>query len=218
MAPGRSWYQRATAGIKYITVHHTASQPGGTDDQIMRGEANAHIYNNGWPGLSYHFIILQSGNIYQLNNFTDVTYHDAVNWDSIGICLIGYFHPPVNDNPNTNQLKSLRYVLDQMSTQHPEFPAAEGNVMGHRERSSTACPGNNLIGSVVDYRNKLGKVTWGNYNEPPPDPYEPKVRQLKIAVDRLKVEFDSDFSNPNKEATYKDTMGKIKKIAETGTL
>lgn len=179
LAPGRSWYQRPTGNVRFITVHHTASQATGSDVQVMQNEANHHIYKNGWPGLAYHFFITKNGNIYQTNNISDVTYHDAVNWDSIGVVLAGYFHPTVNENPQDPQQKALRYLLDQLSTQHPEFPAAQGDVLGHRERSSTACPGNNLIGYVVDYRNRLGKVTWGDYSPPPP-PLPPMSDKQKL--------------------------------------
>jgi len=164
---GREWYQRDTSAVEYITVHHTADQATGTNDEILQKEANAHIAN-GWPGLSYHFFITKDGTVYQINNFTDVTWHDAVNWDSIGICLQGYFHPTINEQPTENQLKSLRSLLDELCKNHPEFPANQSNVVGHKERSSTSCPGNNLIGLVQDYRNKLGNVTWGNVSVPTP--------------------------------------------------
>lgn len=50
------------------------------------------------------------------------------------------------------------------------------------------------------------------------DPYAEKLKTLKVAVDRLKVEFDADFSSPNKEQVYKNTLNKIKKIYDTGSL
>lgn len=217
MAPGRSWYQRAVNGIRYITVHHTADTATGTNDQILQKEANQHINSNGWPGLSYHFFICKDGTIYQINNFSDVTWHDAVNWDSIGIALHGYFHPTVEEQPTSAQLKALRFLLDELCTKHPEFPADQSDVLGHRERSSTACPGNNLIGYVVDYRNNLGNVPWGDYSTPP-NPYDDRVKKLKVAIDRLKIEFDADYSSPNKEQVYKNTKSKIKKIYETDSL
>jgi len=158
----REWYQRAVNTIKYITVHHTGDRATGTNDQVLQKEANAHIAN-GWPGLAYHFFITKDGAVYQINNYTDVTWHDAVNWDSIGICLQGYFHPTINEKPTEAQLRSLRSLLDELCTKHPEFPADQKSVVGHKERSSTSCPGDYLIGYVQDYRNKVGNVTWGNY-------------------------------------------------------
>ncbi len=215
----REWYQRDTSEIKFITVHHTAGRETGTDDQILTALMRGHI-NQGWPGLAYHFVILKNGNIYQINNFEDVTWHDTVNWDSIGICLPGYFHSPYNEKPTGEQLKSLRWLLDQLSTQHPEFPADQSKVLGHRERSSTACPGDNLIGYVQDYRNKLGKVDWGNYETPPPDIYIQKNKDLKIAIDRMKSEHDTAMAdqNVNQKNLYDSSTAKAKRIGETGTL
>ena len=155
---GREWYDR-TYPIKKITVHHTASRYTGTDDQILTALMNEHIKND-WPGLSYHFVILKNGNIYQINPLNKVTWHDTVNWDSIGISLHGYFHPDYNESPTAEQLASLDALLDNLCAEHPEFPADYDDVLGHRERSATACPGNNLFPKVVDYRTNLGNVDW----------------------------------------------------------
>lgn len=216
---GRSWYQRATSGIRWITVHHTAGRETGTDDQILKAIMATHT-KQGWPGLAYHFVILKNGNIYQINSLADVTWHDGSNWDSLGICLQGYFHSPYNEKPTDAQLKSLRYLLDVLCNAYPEFPAEEKNVLGHKERLATACPGDNLIGYVQDYRNKQGNVSWGNYSEPPVDPYKEKNQKLKISVDRLKGELDSDLSNPNanQKGIYDGTKAKIKKIYDTDSL
>lgn len=50
------------------------------------------------------------------------------------------------------------------------------------------------------------------------DPYVEKWNTLKIAIDRLKSEADVDNNNSNKESVYKNTMLKVKKIYDTGTL
>lgn len=191
--PSREWFQRNVNTIRYITVHHTADTFSGTDEQVLQKEANTHI-NNGWPGLAYHFFITKNGNIYQINNYSDVTWHDAVNWDSIGVVLHGYFHPSINEKPAEKQLQSLRWLLDQLSTQHPEFPAAQGTVMGHRERSSTACPGDSLIGYTVDYRNKLGNVSWGSLPSPTPTPPPLTDKQL-VAETKIILKLDTPESD-----------------------
>lgn len=157
---GRSWYTRELKNITKITVHHTASTFSGTDDEILMHHYKGHVAND-WPGLSYHFIILKNGNIYQINELNWVTWHDTQNWDSIGVCLDGYFHPSVNEKPTDAQLKSLKFLLDNLCTEHPEFPADYDDVVGHRERSATACPGDLLFPYVTEYRTKLGDVTWG---------------------------------------------------------
>lgn len=181
-APGRSWIQRNPNTIKKIVTHHTASrQLGGTDEEQLRAEAYQHINVNRWPGLSYHFVILPNGNIHQINNYTDVTWTDGINFDALAICLKGYFHPQYNESPTEPQLRSYRELLDHLSTQHPEFPAAQKDVVGHRERAATACPGDKMFPYTKEYREKLGKVSWGAtpvVNPPPATPREKKVKEL----------------------------------------
>lgn len=221
MGAGRSWYQRSVGGIKWLTVHHTASQATGTDDQVMQNEANHHINGNGWAGLSYHFFISKSGKIYQINNLSDLTYHDAVNVDSIGIVLAGYFHSPVNEKPTDAQLKALRYLLDQLCTQHPEFPADQSNVVPHKMRSSTACCGDNAIGYPNDYRNTLGKVSWGNYGQPDVPPttgytQEQVNKLIAEAVKKVKDECAALLAEKDKQCqqALQDYKKKVLEIAE----
>lgn len=177
---GRSWFKRDVGDIKKITVHHTASRATGTDENILQSIMATHV-NNGWPGLAYHFIILKNGNIYQINDFTEVTWHDTHNYDSIGVCLHGYFHKDYNETPTAEQLASLKWLLDRLCTEHPEFPADHDDVVGHRERSSTACPGDFLFPKVVEYRTKLGKVNWESPTVSPID--EATLRKLEILWD-----------------------------------
>lgn len=165
---GRSWYTRKASSIKAITVHHSAfPHSGKTDDQILDSFYSVHKGKN-WPGLSYHFVIPESGKIYQINELTWTTWHDSSNYDSIGICLNGYFHPDHNNQPTKAQLDSLKWLLDNLCTQHPEFPAAQGDVYGHRDIGSTACPGNILYPYVTEYRNKKGEVSWEGNTMPEP--------------------------------------------------
>ena len=56
------------------------------------------------------------------------------------------------------------------------------------------------------------------YTTPTGNVYEQKVKDLKIAVDRLKSELDADSTSPDKESVFKNTMSKIKRIYDTGTL
>ncbi len=158
MAPGRSWYQRFEGGINVLTVHHTADTYVGTNEQILQREAGFHINGNGWPGLSYHYFITPDGTIFQINKHTDITWHDSRNTDTLGIALHGDF---TNVKPSQNQLSSLKSLLDWLCTENPQLPASQQNVFGHREISPTACPGNQFFPLVVEYRTKLGNVSWG---------------------------------------------------------
>lgn len=165
--PGRAWYRRDIKGIKVFSIHHSASLPlEKTNDQMIDELAQTH-YKNGWPGLSYHFVITPDGKIYQINGYDEVTWVDSVNWDCIGICLVGYFHEPYNQKPTEKQLSSLKGLLDELSTKHPEFPADQNDAYGHRERFATACPGDLLFPYVLEYRSKAGDVHWEPVAENP---------------------------------------------------
>jgi len=161
-----SWYQRDPKTITKITVHHSAIPHGNysNNEDLLKFIQGIHE-GHGWPGLAYHFVIAEDGTIFQTNDFKDVTWHDTQNWDSVGVLVNGYFHPDVNDKPTKQQLASLDWLLDNLCTQHPEFPADHDDVLAHRERSATACPGDGLYPYVVEYREKNGSVEWGNPEE-----------------------------------------------------
>lgn len=160
--PSRYWYQRPVKNITRLTIHHDAIPNNGrlTDQEVLTNIKNTHT-SRGYPGASYHFWISKKGLIYQLNNYSDITYHDSTNSDSIGICLNGYFHPNYNEKPTALQLQAMKWLLDKLCTKHPEFPADFDDIRGHRERSATACPGMYLFPYVVEYREKKGQVSWG---------------------------------------------------------
>lgn len=81
------------------------------------------------------------------------------------------------------------------------------------------------ISGNVDINTFFGDATtlkkYG-YKEPntPTDPYIALNKTLKTAIDRLKTEFDAGLANPtaNQKLLNTETMGKVKKISDTGTL
>lgn len=153
---------RPVGNIQKIVVHHDAvARPHNYDTMArLRNEAAVHYKNLG-PGLQYHYSIDNTGEIFYIRPHTATLWHAgnlAVNRTSIAIKLDGYFHPSVNQKPTREQLEALQQLLVNLCTQHPEFPASQGNVYGHREISATACPGNELFPYVVQFRN-TGKIT-----------------------------------------------------------
>lgn len=205
---GREWYNRVDP-ITKITVHHTASRYTGSDDQILRSLMADHVKHD-WVGLSYHYIILKNGNIYQINDLNKVTWHDTHNWDSIGVCLHGYFHPDINETPTNDQLRSLDWLLDHLCTEHPEFPADHDDVVGHRERSSTACPGNLFFPKVVEYRTNLGDVDWGSIDSWK-DYFllDPTKRLPEKVFVGLKLDRAKDFPRETSLDSIKDIWNKM---------
>jgi len=167
LASGRSWYQRNADTIKKITAHHTAGTTDGSEDFILNSIFSTHHGTNGWPGISYHYFYIPkrfkgySGKIIKLNNDEDVTWHDGVNWDSIGFCIHGFYHPDVNQTLEPEDFENMKAFLDWLCSENPQFPADFDDVVGHRDRGQTACPGDYLYPYITDYRNNLGNVDWG---------------------------------------------------------
>lgn len=180
---GRFWYTRDISTITKFSVHHDAiPHDNRTAEQVLQTIFGIHNGKNGWPGISYHYYIHRDGTIYQLNKHEWVTWIDGINWDAIGIVLNGYFHSPYNNNITDAQKKSLKELLDQLSTQHPEFPASQGDVYAHRERAQTACPGDKVYPLVKEYREKLGDVNWGNIPPTPPPSNDVIPQYLKTML------------------------------------
>lgn len=139
LQPGRGWHTRNLSSIKVITIHHDAYPHDNRQDKtLLQSIMNVHA-GKGWPGMSYHYWIGRTGNTYQVNQLDWITWHDSVNSDSIGICLTGYFHSPHNNSPDKRQIESLKTLLRDLKI---KFPNAK--IVGHRDRSATACPGDVL--------------------------------------------------------------------------
>lgn len=233
---GRAWYQRPTSQITKITVHHSAIDHdlSLTGEKLLENIKNVHS-GKGWPGLSYHYVIDVDGKTYQTNKHEDITWHDGVNKDSIGVLVTGWFHPSDNnkagnDKPTLPQLKSLKELLDKLCTKHPEFPADQDDVVGHRERSATVCPGDYLMPYVLDYRKNLGNVNWVESGEPedkvdvekllntliPIKNFEGKEKTVRFYFDEWeveklqKIELEKDFDKKINEARqdFEDQLSK----------
>lgn len=185
---------RSVSKIASIIVHHDAVvRPHDYDTMArLRNEAAVH-YNNLGPGLQYHYSIDNVGEIFWVRPHEATLWHAgnlAVNRTSLAIKLDGYFHPGINQVPTKEQLEALQQLLDKLCFQHPEFPATQQNVFGHREIVGTACPGDNMINRVVSYRNSKvvpleGTVyDWPEYqpSTPAPAPEAPAPTPPSVEV------------------------------------
>lgn len=154
---GSGAHQRAVGRITSIAIHHDASVRPHEYDSIARyhQEAQTH-YDRLGPGLQYHFKIDNTGVIFRIRPLTTWLYAvgSSENTSSISICLDGYFHPPYNQVPTREQFEALGQLLVNLCEEHPEFPATYKDVRPHRDFSSTACPGDNLVPWVYAIQNK----------------------------------------------------------------
>jgi hypothetical protein len=169
--------------INKIVVHHDAINRPHEYDDIPRYEMEAGYQNHtsipGSRGLQYHYRISNLGDIYLVRPHGTFLWHCGdypVNQHSLAICLDGNFELQA---PTQEQFEALKQLLDELSTQHPEFPAAQGDVYPHRAFYATACPGTNLVDWVNAYRTSHGQIAVPQvgYDWPSLQPgYEPPVQ------------------------------------------
>lgn len=165
-----NWNKRNVNQITQIVVHHSAYRQDNQNNQSRFESLRQFHLNNGWYGLSYHYVIFKDGEIWQCNKLTDASPTDGINYPSLAILVDGYFHDN-KDKPNLDQLRSLDYLLGDLCNNHPEFPAVRADVKAHREVNNTVCCGDDLVNYIIEWRD-TGKfaILDGVPEEPKPAP------------------------------------------------
>ena len=145
--------ERDLSDITTIAIHHTVSPP----DRSIASIASYHV-SKGWPGIGYHFVISDTGEIYQTNDLTTKSYHVGSyaapgdeNLFSIGIALQGDF---TDNPPPPAQLNATKYLVQRLKSMLSTVTA----VKGHREMpgAATQCPGNS-------YQSWMLAITGGDF-------------------------------------------------------
>ncbi|XP_030748585.1 peptidoglycan-recognition protein 2-like [Sitophilus oryzae] len=107
----------------------------------LHGIQNYHMDQKGWDDIGYNFMIGGDGTIFEGRGW-GLTGAHAVKYNSlsIGICLLGNFQ---ETNPSAAQLMALESLIEcgvKEEKIHGQY-----RLMGHRQVSATACPGNKLF-------------------------------------------------------------------------
>ncbi len=144
----------------YMTLHHTAGFAATTLaeglEQVRRIQ-DFHQNGRGWSDIGYQFLMDQEGRLYQGRPFISESdpfdqgprlvqgaHTGGANTGNIGISLMGCYHPPegigCQDEMTLLAIDSLVTTFGFMSERYDVPP---GNMRGHRDFGSTACPGNN---------------------------------------------------------------------------
>ncbi|RMF59214.1 MAG: N-acetylmuramoyl-L-alanine amidase [Bacteroidetes bacterium] len=131
--PWKRYRKRSLDSIRQVVIHHSATHVGSPD-----AFARYHVQENGWPGIGYHFVISQDGDIWQTNALDTASYHvPKYNRVSVGICLIGNF---MEAKPNILQkaaaASAIAHVWQQLGR--------KVDVKGHRDFNKPQCPGKNV--------------------------------------------------------------------------
>jgi hypothetical protein len=150
--------------VKYITIHHSA---GKRKDTSISWWNNYHAKSKNWPHVGYHFGIAaleRKGaiNLYQLNRIGEHTWHDARNFDTVGVCIAGDLRAGKDTEPTPGQTQLTARLLAWLIPQLDNFIG----VTFHKRIQATVCPGDverwgeQIVQEVKKYGLDIG-AQWG---------------------------------------------------------
>ncbi|MEN8163962.1 MAG: N-acetylmuramoyl-L-alanine amidase, partial [Acidobacteriota bacterium] len=138
--------------------HHTAGMRIQTLDEgmaEMRFIQDFHQNGQGWQDIGYHYCIDDAGRIYEgvPPDFRG-THTGGNNTGNIGISLFGNYDV-AGEHPTQASLDSLVAMWSWLAWEYEVNP---DRLYGHRDYTSTACPGENFYSRIEDMRNGVRKA------------------------------------------------------------
>ncbi|KZC07181.1 Peptidoglycan recognition protein 3 [Dufourea novaeangliae] len=142
----------ATDPPPYVVIHHSATDSC-TMQAICQARArsfqNYHMNDKDWSDIGYNFLVGEDGNVYEGRGWGKHGAHSTpYNSRSIGICLIGNF---VGHEPNAAAIKATQSLI--------AYGVSIGKIqenytlLGHRQITSTSCPGDSLYRLIQSWSN-----------------------------------------------------------------
>lgn len=155
-----------------MTFHHAAGFGAVTRDEgLAQVKAIQEFHQNGrgWSDIGYHFVVDQSGRVYQGRPFLDASvrlddvpalalgaHAGGANTGNIGVCVLGCYHPPEGTGCTDVLAPAVRDSLVTLFAFLGEAYAVEASsLIGHRDVSDTACPGNTNYGLLPGLRDDV---------------------------------------------------------------
>ncbi len=157
------WPWQYSPKVKLFVVHHTAglvSGDGRTGIERMRALYQFHAVNRGWGDVGYHYIVDETGQVYEGRAGGKLVVGGHVychNVGTVGISLMGNFD---EERPTQAQVKALQKLLvllaDTYDVDLSESVTYHGEsmptVVGHRDLLATDCPGFSMYGVLDQVR------------------------------------------------------------------
>lgn len=129
-----------------LHVHHTTGSNLGNENypQWVRNIQNYHMDKKGWDDIGYSFLVDEYGNIYVGRGWGIAGAHTlGYNEESHGVAYLG--------NGSERIPRKVVWAYQDLVVRHDKR-YGKGYVYGHRDRASTACPGNNLYDRLARIR------------------------------------------------------------------
>ena len=161
--------------ITHALVHHTVTTNNPPNPaQVVRDIWMQHANWKGWGDIGYNFLIDHFGNIYHGRCNPELDTEDVIgahamgyNTGSMGIALIGQFHPawpdPPAGEPDPRALRSTEGLLAWRFYQRDLDPLGRATLVddfiyriaGHRDVAATDCPGDRLYALLPTIRTNV---------------------------------------------------------------
>ncbi len=129
------------------SVHHTASpaDDGGDPALRMRQIQAFHIDSRGWCDIGYHFVVSQSGQIFEgrLDERRPGAHVGNQNSGNIGVSMIGNFD---EQQVSATQFNALIKIITWIHNTY-QIPLDNNAIKGHQQwpGQNTSCPGSHLL-------------------------------------------------------------------------
>jgi len=160
----------ANPDFRFMTFHHAAGYSAETlEEGLAQVYAIQDLHQNvrGWSDIGYQFVIDRAGRLYQGRPFLDGStslsqvpelalgaHVGGANSGNIGVSMLGCYHPPegsfCEQEPTQASIDTYVTLFAFLSERYGIEPTL---IRGHRDFSSTACPGNNnyaLLPQVIN--------------------------------------------------------------------
>ena len=180
------------SGIHAVTVHHTASSNDYTAadvPRLIRGFYAYHVTSNGWSDIGYNFLVDKFGRIWEgraggTSRPVIGSHAGGFNTGTVGISMIGTYDtlaPPAALREAVASIAGWRLGLagrdprgsvDVRSGGSTRYAAGTvvtlPRVFGHRQVSTTACPGDQGMAALPAIRDRAVALAAGAAPVPPP--------------------------------------------------
>jgi len=157
----------AAPNYQYMTWHHAAGYSAETESEgraQMRAMQDLHQNVRGWSDIGYQFAIDRGGRLYQgrpfMDNSTSLSqvprlargaHVGGANTGNIGVVIMGCYHPPEGSHCEQEITpEAFSTYITLFSFLSERYGIAPTLIRGHRDFSSTACPGNNNYARIPE--------------------------------------------------------------------
>ena len=144
--------------VTRMAIHHTETPTNDTmsPQARLRQIQSYHMDVKGWCDIGYHYLMSRDGQLWDGRPDSKLGAHaGGANTGNIGISVMGtHDTTPLTDA----QLASIAGLVKALADAH-DLPITAAKIKGHREYTSTTCPGNTLfaqIPTILELANDMG--------------------------------------------------------------